>query len=372
MVSSAAPGARLEPAREALVQLGAPLLGQAPVGRLADQRVREAERVLARRARSGRRGSAACARARRARRGAAALVPGQQLRQRAGVEAAALDRGVLEQRALAGSRRSMRAASTAWMRRRQRGVAASAPTATSCSRNSGLPSAGLHDAAPSAPGRRRRRARRAGAPRRPTARRARAATRSGCGAAQAGRDSTSSGRARQTSRIGVPARERDEVVEQVEQRRLRPVDVLDDHDERALARRRARAACAPPRTSPRPGPRRRPGRSRQHQPRDVVAVEQLGDALRGSPPSCVDDLGERPVGRRRRRRRGSAPTDHGRVAAERGRSSSRASRDLPIPAGPTTVTARQPLLGARRRRTRRAARRARARARRTGSRARPG
>ena len=55
----------LEPVREALVQLGAPLLGQRRVGGVADEDVAEAERVLARRSSPAPRGRrAACGRAR--------------------------------------------------------------------------------------------------------------------------------------------------------------------------------------------------------------------------------------------------------------------------------------------------------------------
>ena len=50
-----------------------------------------------------------------------------------------------------------------------------------------------------------------------------------------------------------------EVLEQVEERRLGPVDVVDDERERPLRARAARAPCAPPRRSPpaRPAARRR-------------------------------------------------------------------------------------------------------------------
>ena len=54
----------------------------------------------------------------------------------------------------------------------------------------------------------------------------------GRGAAQDGRVSKRSGRARQRSRIGAPLEKPSDVLDQVEQRRLRPVDVVQRDDER--------------------------------------------------------------------------------------------------------------------------------------------
>ena len=129
----------------------------------------------------------------------------------------------------------MRAARTAWMLDGSAALPFSAPTATSCSRKSGLPSASSTIcAAVCAPS--------SAAPALSTSSRASAFESAsettsdlfGCGVTQAGRVSTNSGRVLQTSRIGCAARERDQVLEQVEQGRLGPVDVLDDQHERAL------------------------------------------------------------------------------------------------------------------------------------------
>ena len=90
-------GLGLQPLGELLVQLGAPALGHAVVGDLADQRVREAEAILARVL--GPLGmDELVARQRRQRRGQG--VAAHQGRERAAMEAAPLDGGVLEQRAL--------------------------------------------------------------------------------------------------------------------------------------------------------------------------------------------------------------------------------------------------------------------------------
>ena len=90
-------GRALQPAGQPLVEVRAAALGQAAVGDLAEQRVGEAEAVVARRAlgvdqlapheRGQRRGQVVVA----------------ERRERAAAEAPALDRGVLEQRALVGA-----------------------------------------------------------------------------------------------------------------------------------------------------------------------------------------------------------------------------------------------------------------------------
>ena len=60
---------------------------------------------------------------------------------------------------------------------------------------------------------------------------------------QPGRASSSSGRARQTSRIGTSARPVGEVLDEVEERRLAPVDVVEDDDEGPPAVRVPRRTC---------------------------------------------------------------------------------------------------------------------------------
>ena len=128
----------------------------------------------------------------------------------------------------------MRAASTAWMLAGSSPSSWPASTATSCSTNSGLPSARCGDP--------RRRARRA--PRRSASSRACASAsasstsseRLGCGAAHAGRGSSSSGRVRQTSRIGDPLDSATTWSSRSSSAGCGPVDVLDGDDERALAR----------------------------------------------------------------------------------------------------------------------------------------
>ena len=64
------------------------------------------------------------------------------------------------------------------------------------------------------------------------------------------RCSSSSGRARQTSSAGSRLDPVDKVLEQVEERRLAPLDVVEDDDEGATGCRGARGASERPRTSP--------------------------------------------------------------------------------------------------------------------------
>ena len=68
--------------------------------------------------------------------------------------------------------------------------------------------------------------------------------------AQPGRASRSSGRARQTSRIGGLARPVGDVLDQVEERWLGPVDVVEDDDEALAVGASASTAGVPPRRSP--------------------------------------------------------------------------------------------------------------------------
>ena len=87
-------GRALQPAGQPLVEVRAAALGQAAVGDLAEQRVGEAEAVVARRAL----GVDQLAPHERGQRGGQVVVA--ERRERAAAEAPALDRGVLEQRAL--------------------------------------------------------------------------------------------------------------------------------------------------------------------------------------------------------------------------------------------------------------------------------
>ena len=56
--------------------------------------------------------------------------------------------------------------------------------------------------------------------------------------AQSGRRSSSSGRAVATTRSGTPLNAADELVDEVEKRVVRPVQVLEDEHERTLVRER--------------------------------------------------------------------------------------------------------------------------------------
>ncbi len=198
-----------------------------------------------------------------------------------------------------GSRWSMRAASTAWM---LDGSASpfSAPTATSCSRKSGLPSAvstirvAVRD--PSAVGRRaldelmRLRVRQ-------SVERQQRPVRQRGHPHRARLHELGPGEAEQQDRM--PAREGDEVLEQVEQSRLGPVDVVDHDHERALP--------GHPLQQPSDGPERLLGLGGavgqadrgQDQPRDLlVSFEQLVEPLaRVVAAELPDDLGQRTVGR---------------------------------------------------------------------------
>ena len=176
----------------------------------------------------------------------------------------------------------------------------SAPTATSCSRNSGLPSAvstisrgpRLDLARPRAP--------RALARRHPRARPASAAICSGGAPPTRAAISRNSGRAmaddqnrlrRRRTRRGTRAGRAASAPPSGRPRRPRPA---------AARPRRARTAAAPPRRSRRPAPRPRdePDRA-QDQPDDrfLVPVEQLRDPRpRIARRRVVDDLCQRPVG----------------------------------------------------------------------------
>ena len=192
----------------------------------------------------------------------------RELRHRPPPERLADHRGPLDRRrARPASRRSRRAVSSAWIvggiGRRERSPAtrhrpssaAGRPSSTSMrsisSTKSGLPSATPRSVLVP----------RGRAPVRrevldqPVASRGRV---SGCsetssgvlGAVQPGRESSSSGRARQSDEHRGVADPVGEVLEQVEERRFGPMDVVEDDDQRASRREVLEAACAPPRRSP--------------------------------------------------------------------------------------------------------------------------
>ena len=76
---------------------------------------------------------------------------------------------------------------------------------------------------------------------------------------------------------------RDDVVDQVEQRRLGPVDVVDDDHQRALARQPPRRAGARPRTSPRVAPARRSDRPRRGSRARLCSSPSAGEQVPAAP-----------------------------------------------------------------------------------------
>ena len=231
----------------------------------------------------------------------------------------------------------MRAASTAWMLdgsgarrprpRRPRAARGTAGCPRPCPR-SARPSAGR-----ATPSRRSPTSSRASAPESASST---ISDRSGCGATQPGRISASSGRARQRSRIGVPARERDDVLEQVEQRRLGPVDVVDDH---ARSGRSAAARSSSRRTAQerllRLGGARRPGRSRRARAgsaRSSPSSSSPTRLARIAAGQAADDLGERAVGDALAVGQAAADGDGG-LVAERGRPARGPGATCRCPAG---------------------------------------
>ena len=279
---------------EPLVQLGARRLRQRVVRGVADQQVAEAEGVVAGElARVGadelladereqplRRPAAPRARAPRRRRG------GRPCPRRRRARAPRARRA----RAGRGARRAAPGSSAA---RRPRRRPSPATSASISSTNSGLPSAAS-----------RMRARRPASTRRELLdqlvrlRRARAAragrsSRSACRRAQPARRSSSSGRAMQSSRIGAPAAPVGDVLDEVEERRLGPVQVVPDDDERPLVRglleRLAhrprdlvgrRPARRTRRAPPRPPPRRARRRAASRAP---VSTSTTGQSVIPSP-----------------------------------------------------------------------------------------
>ena len=138
------------------------------------------------------------------------------------------------------------------------------------------------------------------------------------------------------------AREADQVLDEVEQRRLGPVDVVHDDDERPVAASARRSGGKPRRSlrSPASSPRRR----RRDQPR--------GHSPRRSRRALVQarlrDPDRRPLGQPRRAEEGyplavgDAAADQKRARLDSDPTNSRTSRDLPIPGVPMTSRARRP------------------------------
>ena len=333
---------------EPRVEVGAKLLRHGRVGDVADEHVAEAEAVVAL-VRASDRAASSSLRAR-----ASSVPPSpcralrQQLRDGASVEQATLDRGALQHGALArleavDARRQERVdASRAPPRRRRRDRRRAWPA--SARRTAGCPRP-RRRSDPAAPA---RRARRAASPSTSSADSSslsgdsvtRLASRPGRRPRRPRVEEVGAGEAEQQDRRA--AREAEHVLEQVEQRRLRPVDVVDGDDERPRWRRAPRTADGRPRPSPRAIPARRSRRSRPAMSRVATSPaldvrEELGEAALGvGPGDLADDLGERQVrdARRRRRRSGRRPRA---PPFSNERSASRARRDLPIPGGPTIV-----------------------------------
>ena len=126
-----------------------------------------------------------------------------------------------------------------------------------------------------------------------------------------------------------------DVADEVEECALAPVDVLEHEHERALARDLLQQPAAPHARSP-------PAR-RACSTRPAAAVDHCSVVLvdgRAQIADRVDDVAERPV-RDTFAVREAPPDEHGRLVAGAA-ASSRASRDFPTPAGPSTVKRWQP------------------------------
>ena len=121
-----------------------------------------------------------------------------------------------------------------------------------------------------------------------------------------------------------------DVLDQVEERRLAPMDVVEDAPPAAARSRAPRAACGTPRRSPPASspPTRRRGSGRAPSRRGHAVAVAVAKEL-------LDDLRRRASSRSPRRTR-----DSGRARPSRRRVSARNSatrRDFPTPAGPRTV-----------------------------------
>ena len=135
---------------------------------------------------------------------------------------------------------------------------------------------------------------------------------------QPGCASRSSVRATQRRRIGASRDEVGDVLDEVEERRLGPLQVVEDDDQRPLRRARLEQ------------PAERELRLR--------AATSPSDAISGSAPIASSDLDERPVRDALAVGEAAAAEDVGRVADASRKSAT--SRDLPTPAGPSSVNSR--------------------------------
>ena len=178
----------------------------------------------------------------------------------------------------------------------------------------------------------------------------------------------------QDRRVAAPA---GEVLDQVEEGRLRPVDVVEARRPAAARARASRAGGGPPRTSPRSTPARSPSADR--------AADALGDSSAASSPlraalrSARAAIEPSPRGRRARRSRSGQnvmPSPYGRQRPTAPRFARRRRDELvspgatcPMPGGAEDGDQPAGALRRRARRTRRAARELVARGRRSASRA---
>ena len=160
---------------------------------------------------------------------------------------------------------------------------------------------------------------------------------------QPARRSSSSGRAMQSSRIGASRREIGDVLDEVEERRLAPVEVVEHDHERRSRARPPRAACGTPTPT---SLRRRDRRPRRRATPGSCAAATCVDrrappsAVSGSAPSsCSSTSTTRPVGDPLAVREAAAAHDREPRRASRG--TPRTSRDLPTPAVPSTVNSWQ-------------------------------
>ena len=167
-------------------------------------------------------------------------------------------------------------------------------------------------------------------------------------AAPVGGRSTSSG-AWGRRAAPAPRRSLHEVLDELEERRLGPVDVLDDDDDGPLGREVLQEPAHSPRRAPRTGngswvsPIADASRTRDAVAGRVGESGELGVRLLGvvvvhDPRGVPDRLGERPEADAVSVRQAAAPSSV-RRPRERPRNSA-VSRDFPTPASPTTVTSR--------------------------------
>ena len=290
----------------------------------------EAEGVVAGQLRACRAGRAPCARARRAAPSTCAVVGRERLRPRRGGRRWPSTEPRSSTSRSAGSSWSSRAASSAWI---VGGTATSPPPDSRHERDHlldeervalGRLEDPLAQLVVDAVAERARSAR----PSRPArAARAGRSSRSACRRPSAGRrvEQLRPGHAEQQDRR--VARQVGDVLDQVEERRLAPVDVVEDDDERAARRPRASSSL-----------RKAQAISSRRAAAGVVAEQRARAArprsARLAPRELLHDLDDRPVGDALAVGEAAAADDRARRAPPR---NSCASRDLPTPAAPRTV-----------------------------------